>query len=561
MKAPERLPRCLWRLVRLQSKTTTSNKPVLTGVTRYSLCYTTIRPSHVSEAIFWWLERARKLDRVEIVVTTDVGHDDVIAAAESLRSSVASHGVVLKTAVNEDLPGNCVKGWNLAASLSTGDVIIAMSDDFVPPPGWDTLLDIATDWSKPAVLKVSDGYNHDLCTLAIVSRPRYIKFGYLFYPAYESMFCDTELTFAAAQDGVLVNANHLLFEHLHPDCNKRARDAVDLVHGSSERYETGRMIFDYRRSLGFPIDLGPTVVKKVLAGDVAVYLQVIKDDLCLREVVDRLADEGIRNFFFHVPDEYWSGEPALAEDTEPLMALVEKFKTDRGVNVWVDRPKVAKYRSPGRSRIIVETLCRNDALAWVRSCGFNHIAVVDGDELWKPGLLNRLLEKINNDRPNSVFTGMIPVIGLPGYPVEAATDKATIYVGPDVNFQECRGAEGFRHDLGGREIYHFTATRKSMDEIVAKSRRSGHYDDKGYDFEGWIKNVLPKIEPGLVNAHMYRHYQVWPKVRAWQSGELELIPVSLHQYLGKKVDAPTEPSSGSPHLSGRFTPSGWPKAN
>jgi glycosyltransferase involved in cell wall biosynthesis len=532
--------------------------PVLTGVTRYSLCYTTIRAAHVNDAVLWWVSRAKFTDRIELVVTTDLGCDDVLAAVEAVKAKLPP-AIQVKVGVNPP-PGDCVKGWNAAAALSTGDVIIAMSDDFVPPQGWDTLLDAAANWARPVVLKVSDGYNRDLCTLAIVSRSRYDKFGYLFYPGYQSMFCDTELTFAAIQDGVLVNANHLLFEHLHPDCNKRTRDGVDLVHSSSARYETGRMVFEYRKQYGFPVDMGPRSTVQVTVKQTAAYLQVIKDDLCLREVVDRLADEGVTNYFFHIPDEYWSGEPALDEDTVPLLELIETFKQQRGVNTWVERPKVAAYRGPGRSRIRVETLCRNDALAWIRSHGFNHILVVDGDELWRPGLLAKLLAKINTDHPNSVFTGMVPVIGLPGYPVAAATDKATIYVGPDVKFKECRGAEGYRHDLGGHEIYHFTATRKSMDEIVAKSRRSGHYDDQSYDFEGWIKNVLPKIEPGLVNAHMYRHYQVWPKVRAWLPDELSCIPSTLHAYLGQKVEA-SKPPTSSPHTSKRFTAAGWPKAN
>jgi hypothetical protein len=70
-----------------------------------------------------------------------------------------------------------------------------------------------------------------------------------------------------------------------------------------------------------------------------------------------------------------------------------------------------------------------------------------------------------------------------------------------------------------------------MQEIIDKHRTSGHYDDPAYDFEGWIANTLPNAKPGLINAHMYRPYQIWPRVRKWTKYEIDDIPESIHPYI------------------------------
>jgi hypothetical protein len=127
---------------------------------------------------------------------------------------------------------------------------------------------------------------------------------------------------------------------------------------------------------------------------------------------------------------------------------------------------------------------------------------------------------------------MVPVLGLPGYPVDGAKDAAMIYLGPGCKFSQCRSSEGDQHIFPKRNVYHFTATRKTMDEIVQKHRESGHYTDSNYDFEGWIRNTLPNVKPGMKRAHMFRPWDTWPLVRDWTPEELAFIPETLKPYLG-----------------------------
>jgi hypothetical protein len=94
-----------------------------------------------------------------------------------------------------------------------------------------------------------------------LTRKRYEKLGYVFYPEYESLFSDTEFGEHAKLDGVVIDARHLLFEHVHYTCNKRDQDAVDLKHGSNSRWESGKAIYYRRKSVEFVEKTEPVLIR------------------------------------------------------------------------------------------------------------------------------------------------------------------------------------------------------------------------------------------------------------------------------------------------------------
>lgn len=523
---------------------------------KFSLIYTSRRASCISEVISSWLLRADHPEDVEVILGIDSDYAEGIAKAERIvgKAEVINENLhalpSIKLAVNFGSP-NCVSGWNIAAGVASGDVLIAIADDFSPPESWDSLLCSVGPvgwWEEDKVVWVADGYSPDLCTLAILTNRRYKRFGYIFYPGYESLFCDTEFTQVARQEGVIIDARHLLFEHLHPDAGKRARDSVDANHASSQRWKRGEMLFNFRMESGFPLDAGPIAeaLENSYANlEFAVYVQSIRDDFCLVDVIEQLIREGkdrIGAVFICSPDEYWGGKPQTESDRKEL-ADAEGYLSHAYQQVRISHlvQTVAPHRLPGLTRIQVETKVRNAAVDFIRTQGFQHILIADGDELWKSGLFDRLVNFVQEYRPSSVYTGMIPVIGLPGYPVEKATDKATIYIGPGSWFVSCRGVSGHRHEIPSFDIFHFTATRRTLEEIISKHRESGHADDADYAMEEWIEKVLPNIRPGFLHSwgpnnvglHMYKPYQIWPAVRCWTKLEFDALPNSVKPYLAK----------------------------
>lgn len=222
----------------------------------FSLAYTSARHSSIALVLLDWILKAQEPRAVEICLCVDSTNPQ----AESVARSI--HGIKLALQTKPD--PDCVTGWNLAAGQSTGQVIIAISDDFVPMPGWDTKILKAgpEDWiDLPRVMRVNDGHLNAMCTLPIVTRPRYQQFGYLFFPQYKSMFCDTDLTELAYRDGVVIEAPQLVFTHKHWDNRLRPQDDVDKRHCAEDRWELGRRIFFERRMSWYPGYRGPLLFK------------------------------------------------------------------------------------------------------------------------------------------------------------------------------------------------------------------------------------------------------------------------------------------------------------
>ncbi len=512
----------------------------------FSLAYTSVRPLAIPTVVDLWTSRATDNDLEWVIAVDD---DACFDAARKCADKLL--GRIRVQTVRNDGPKNCVAGWNLAANRTIGKVIIAVADDFQPPDRWNEHLLgplLPANWPDGEyVVHTNDGYIKNLCTLAIVTRKRYEKFGYLFYSGYHSLFSDTELTEVAYRDGVVIEAMHLLFEHMHPDCHKRPRDQVDLVHASKERWNHGEMLFNFRKARGFPLDAGPkaTAIQATPPPEnrrYAAYLQVTRDDFCLYEVCARLREEGVENFFLAVPDEYWDGRKTPAEDIKALGEIVQRLRTVDGVAVYTKIFRVTDYRYKGDTRIDTETRLRNDSLAWIRAAGFHDILIVDGDELWLRGTLN-IIGQLVGQGHQVISTAMIPTVGLPGYPVEGATDLAVVYVGGKCQFKGCRTPFLAQTVVKLPRIIHFSATRRTMEEIIAKHRTGGHYDDPDYATEEFIEKVLPHARPGfhytwthgLTGIHFYKKHQIWPALRHWRPEEWNEIPESIKQYLGAPV--------------------------
>jgi len=495
---------------------------------KFSLCYTSCRAHLIKQTVNLWKSRAKDPSQVEVIVAVDATDTAGIEVCEQMRKSNGDNDT-FDFVIQGSEPFNCVKGWNLAAEYCRGDVLIAISDDFSPPGHWDSQLIGSLRpgwWSEECVVHVNDGYVKTICTLPIITRKRYDKFGYIYHPRYQSMFCDTELTERAYQDGVVIEAMHLLFEHEHPDCGKRSGDAFDAHHASKQRWNEGEAIFNERKKLGFPSDSELEQRNSFVA-----YFQVTKDDFCLLEVCLRLVSEGVKSFRFCIPSEYWSGKVVSQEEIAQVEDVHKRLVAD-GLNSKLKIFDVKSHRTGKGLLVDVEAGVRNDSLEWIRSDGFKHILVVDGDELWRTGTLTLIQRCINSVQPDSISCRCIPTIGLPGLPIEGAQDLVGVYIGNGKIFDSCRTPRGNKKALiDSHNVIHFTATRKTMDEIIKKHRESGHYDDPNYDFEGWISRVLPNVHPGMRNAHMYRPYQIWPLIRAWTDDELADIPESVKKYL------------------------------
>jgi len=490
---------------------------------RYGLAYVTKRPHCIKQIVKMWRSRARNVDDLHWCIGADAGDKEVENVAAELMLPCAHGG------------NNYVQAANAACAFLSQhhdiDYLIVVSDDFIPPHSWDVALDSIIAENKntrSAVIHVHDGGEGRLCTLPVVGISRYREFGFMYYPHYKSMFCDTELTARAMLDGVLVDGRHILFEHMHPVNKKRPTDTVDAEHASSDRHIHGYEIFARRLPLGFPS--GNVAAPSVMANRYCATLQVTRDDICLLDVVGALFYDGVRNFHFNVPNHHWDGSP-VSEDKQQVKDIAGRLVKMGAHFVRVSIDSLAPFFWPGISRGMLETNYRNFCHERTMQCGFPHQLIVDGDELFLPGAMASVDYSVRWHNPTTAALRGIPVVGIPAVAVEGATDRITCYIREDERWRDVRSPFNPTLDIGVFGVLHFSAVRRTREEIVEKMRKSGHYDDSEYHFEQWIKDVLPNLKPGMKNVHMYRDGSLWPETREFTAMELSAMPDSVKPLL------------------------------
>lgn len=186
-----------------------------------------------------WLNHADDPSRVQHIFAVD--SDD----AASLEMSKQFVSVVSDKK-------SCVAAWNLAARKARGDLIVQLSDDWVPCQGWDSKLleecGEADLQQREIVIAINDGHRKDqLLCMAICSRARLEKQGDLFFEGYESVFSDNEFSHRAWRDGIVVDArSRIRFEHQHPAFGKSELDATYKHNNAKERYEAGKALYELR---------------------------------------------------------------------------------------------------------------------------------------------------------------------------------------------------------------------------------------------------------------------------------------------------------------------------
>ena len=139
---------------------------------------------------------------------------------------------------------------NAGARHATGQIICLNMDDLFPPLDWDKRL--TEEFSTPrdsAVLHVSTQRPRDRIdfTPQILTRARYEKQGYVFFPEFESMLADTDFAQQAQADGCVIEAPHILFEHRHFDTGLSQTDEIYEKENRPEAYALGETLFATRQ--------------------------------------------------------------------------------------------------------------------------------------------------------------------------------------------------------------------------------------------------------------------------------------------------------------------------
>jgi glycosyltransferase involved in cell wall biosynthesis len=120
-----------------------------------------------------------------------------------------------------------VEAANSGAKECSGNILVLVSDDFECYQGWDVDLVNHYTQNKNNVLKTNDGIEEWIVTLPIMDKEYYNNCGYIYYPEYKHMFCDTEMTHRAELEKKLFRRMDLTFKHKHYTTGDTKKDEIN----------------------------------------------------------------------------------------------------------------------------------------------------------------------------------------------------------------------------------------------------------------------------------------------------------------------------------------------
>lgn len=221
----------------------------------FSIIHTSARPNEWRKVYDAWRDNAAKWDQVEYCLAIDqrwgFTETDLLLAKMYMRPQ---DKVIWNTS------RRCyVDGVNLAAAASTGDVLIVNADDQYPCDKWDEVLleawrthhELTNDYVIEVSTNTPTEHERGIMVMPILSRERYERFGWVFYPEYESMYADNDFCAMAKRDKCVIDARHLIFPHKHWINQQREKDEQDRAQNRPEAYDEGKKLFAARKRINF----------------------------------------------------------------------------------------------------------------------------------------------------------------------------------------------------------------------------------------------------------------------------------------------------------------------
>lgn len=209
---------------------------------------------------------------------------------------------------------NMVVQMNKAAKEATGDLIVAVSDDFDCPEHWDLLLIEGTKGRKDFVVRIDDGIRNpgidskNIIPLPIMDRVFYERVGCIYNPAYNHFYGDQELCSIGNILGKKIELP-IFFNHVHHAAGKATKDATNIK--NSKFHAQDKATFFKRQDQGFGLQrlsiLIPTMYKRAVS-----FNRLLKN---LQDQIKELKAETVVNVLMSID----RGEKSVGEKRNLLV--------------------------------------------------------------------------------------------------------------------------------------------------------------------------------------------------------------------------------------------------
>ena len=135
------------------------------------------------------------------------------------------------------------------------DILLLASDDMVPEiQGYDAAIKAAMGVWAPdtdGVLWFDDGFQHrNLNTLVVMGKKYYDRFGYIYHPDYQSLYCDLEFTQVSKKLNKVVYINECIIRHQQYSITGEEPDALYIKNDALQAAD--QETYKKREAAGFP---------------------------------------------------------------------------------------------------------------------------------------------------------------------------------------------------------------------------------------------------------------------------------------------------------------------
>lgn len=192
------------------------------------------RPELFLKTLKEYIDNESGQHRIEYLISVD--SDDISMTNEVL---MKAQSLCDRIRIVVDKSKNKIEACNADIHYcNVWDIVILISDDMhVQIHGWDAR--IIRDMQKHypdtnGCLWYYDGSQKSICTLSILGRKYYDRFGYIYHPSYKSFFCDNEFTEVATNNHAIKFINGTIIKHQHPAWGQGV--PMDDLYKKNDRY-------------------------------------------------------------------------------------------------------------------------------------------------------------------------------------------------------------------------------------------------------------------------------------------------------------------------------------
>ena len=208
------------------------------------------RPQKFLSVLKGYTEKAHDNTNITYLITID---SNDLSMTEKVKDEAMKYApnVVFITGISQSKVHACNRDIHHFLSW---DVLILASDDMIcQKKGWDVIVEKTMKNKFPdldGVLYFPDGFT-DLNTMCILGKEYYNRFGYIYHPAYKSLWCDNEFQEVAQRLGKEYRSTEILFKHEHPVWSGEKQDQLYQI---NERfYQEDKRTFEQRKARNFDL--------------------------------------------------------------------------------------------------------------------------------------------------------------------------------------------------------------------------------------------------------------------------------------------------------------------